>query len=116
MLALVSPAYLTRLWCRYEFLAYLVIHGPEPMFLGISEFLYAGCSDNTEGKRWAAETNWRLWERSIREGSTETAACELEADREYLIGLLHSDFVALDVMDDFLRFAAIALTARALLC
>eukprot|EP00928_Gymnodinium_smaydae_P099395 TRINITY_DN9466_c0_g1_i1.p1 TRINITY_DN9466_c0_g1~~TRINITY_DN9466_c0_g1_i1.p1 ORF type:complete len:578 (-),score=90.17 TRINITY_DN9466_c0_g1_i1:181-1914(-) len=96
---LLSPNYLTRLWCRYEFVVFLALHDVDCLFIGMDAF--------REDPDW-----WQQYKDSIYNATTQNAGCSNPEDRKILQDLIDENFVGREYVDDFIRYSAIALMAR----
>ncbi len=105
MFVLLSPTYLDRLWCRYEYVTFLALHPVDEVHVEFRTFLDDGAD------------RWRVLGLmgQIRDSSTETAGCKVEADRKILHALIQDNFKSSAVLDDLIRFSLIALLCRSLL-
>eukprot|EP00928_Gymnodinium_smaydae_P011893 TRINITY_DN14351_c1_g1_i1.p1 TRINITY_DN14351_c1_g1~~TRINITY_DN14351_c1_g1_i1.p1 ORF type:complete len:406 (-),score=64.59 TRINITY_DN14351_c1_g1_i1:186-1403(-) len=102
MLVLATPQYFSRLWCLYEFAAFLVLHSTANVYVGISVFLHCGAPIEA-------------YIDSIKSISVANANCHVPSDRTFLLGLIEENYVSLDAFERYAKLAAVAVIGRNLM-
>eukprot|EP00928_Gymnodinium_smaydae_P090286 TRINITY_DN74112_c0_g1_i1.p1 TRINITY_DN74112_c0_g1~~TRINITY_DN74112_c0_g1_i1.p1 ORF type:complete len:387 (-),score=69.35 TRINITY_DN74112_c0_g1_i1:164-1324(-) len=107
MIVLLSPKYITRLWCRYELAGFMALKPACAVFVEMRTWL-----DSQHGD---IDARWNEYEHIILESSTANAECSYEEDRAILIDLICKNYRSVDAFDDFTKFVLVALIARSFL-
>lgn len=97
MVVLLSWHYFSRLWCVYEWAAFLVYHDPSHVRICADAFLRPATRDK--------------YVEAIREFSVDKAHCHDEADRLRLKAKVKEYYISEQHFEDFARGTAIALMA-----
>eukprot|EP00928_Gymnodinium_smaydae_P088444 TRINITY_DN72528_c0_g1_i1.p1 TRINITY_DN72528_c0_g1~~TRINITY_DN72528_c0_g1_i1.p1 ORF type:complete len:376 (-),score=69.66 TRINITY_DN72528_c0_g1_i1:160-1287(-) len=99
-----SPQYFKRLWCLFEYVSFIALRDMTNMYVGVTAFLQ---DDPTAA--------WEGYAESIRNISVDAADCTHDEDRVILRGLIEDNFVSVEELNGFLKYAAVALLGRSLL-
>mmetsp|Transcript_16444 Transcript_16444/g.29871 ORF Transcript_16444/g.29871 Transcript_16444/m.29871 type:complete len:232 (+) Transcript_16444:2-697(+) len=98
MIVLLSWHYFSRLWCVYEWAAFLVWHEPRNVRLSVDLMMRPGTID--------------LYVDSVRSFSVSGAECFNEADRPLLLKKIDAYYNSIEDFEKFVKGTAIALFAR----